>query len=281
MKNVKEYFTPTTILDAVMLLRAQPGKGRFIAGGTNLVVDKDPTLEYLIDLHQLGLEYLIEEQDWVRIGACTTIQDLYQSSLICTLADGLLAQVASWFGSRQIRNVATLGGNIAEGFSAADTAPALLAMDARVVLMGERERVVPIAEFFPKAGGTVLDQELITEILIPKIFQQARGKFQKEGKTHEDIAIVSVAATMIMDGAYCEQARIALGAVAPTPIRIPEAEQIVTGEIPTPELIQYAADMVAEQIHPIDNFRASAQFRRDLSRTFTVRALSACVGRSV
>lgn len=276
MKNVKEYFTPTTIMDAVMFLREHPGKGKFIAGGTNIVVEKDPTLDYLIDLHQLGLEYLVEEPDWVRIGACTTIQDLYQSPLILTLADGLLAQVASWFGSRQIRNVATIGGNIAEGFSAADTAPALLAMDAQVVLVGDTERVVPIAEFFRPAGGTVLNQELITDILIPKEFQHARGKFLKNGKTHEDISIVSVTTSILMDGLCCQKARIALGAVAPTPIRVPEAERLLEGETPSIALIEQAADIVLDQIHPIDNFRASAQYRKDLSRVYTIRALATC-----
>jgi len=276
MKNITEYFQPTSIQDAVMMLRAHPGNGKFIAGGTNIVVDKDPTLDYLIDLRHLDLEYLVETDNWVRIGACTTIQDLYKSPLIHTLADGLLAQVASWFASRQIRNVATIGGNLAEGLSGADTAPALLAMDAELVLVGDTERMVPISEFFNPAGGTILRDELITEVLIPKAFQRARGKFLKNAKTREDISIVSVTTTVTMDGERCETIRIALGAVAPTPIRIPEAEYILEGQVPTPALIQHTAETVVQHIHPIDNFRASAEFRRDISKVYTMRTLSAC-----
>lgn len=261
-----------------MMLRTHPGNGKFIAGGTNIVVEKDPTLDYLIDLRQLGLEYLVESEEWVQIGACTTIQDLYKSPLIGTLADGLLAQVASWFASRQIRNVATIGGNLAEGASGADTAPALLAMDAALVLVGETERVVPVSEFFNPSGGTVLRDELIAEILIPKVFQQARGKFLKHAKTREDISITSVTTTVLMRGDVCDTVRIALGAVAPTPIRVPEAEQVLEGQRPTPQRISDAAAAVARHIHPIDNFRATAQFRRDISTTYTIRALSACLG---
>jgi carbon-monoxide dehydrogenase medium subunit len=277
MKNIKEYFQPTSIQDAVMLLREHPGKGKFIAGGTNVVVDKDPSLDYLVDVHHLGLEYLIETDDSVRIGACVTIQDLYTSPLIRSLADGLLTQVASWFASRQIRNVATIGGNLAEGLSGADTPPALLAMDAELVLVGDTERIVPIAEFFQPTGGTILRHELIKEIILPKEFQHARGKFLKNAKTREDISIVSVTTTVVMASDHCQKVRIALGAVAPTPIRIPQAEQILEEQIPTLRLIQQTADTVVEHIHPIDNFRGTAEFRRDISRVYTIRALSECL----
>lgn len=277
MKNIKEYFKPTTINAAIALLRYHPGKGRFIAGGTNLVVEKDPAIDYLIDLHQLGLDYIADDADVIRVGACTTIEELYHSDLINTFASGLLAQVASWFGSKQIRNVATIGGNVAEGASAADTIPALLTMDAQVVAVGHTERTIPISEFFRQTGGTVLEDELIKEFVIPKTFQQARGKFLKNAKTHEDIAVVSVTTSVIMHDDRCETARIALGAVAPTPIRIPQAEAILAGQIPTPALIQQAADMVVAQIHPIDNFRATAEFRKTISRVYTIRALSECL----
>ena len=260
-----------------MMLRAHPGKGKFIAGGTNIAVDNDPALDYLIDLRQLGLEYLVETDNWIRIGACTTIQDLYKSPLIRTLAGELLAQVAGWFASRHIRNVATIGGNLAEGLSEADTAPALLAMDAALVLVGETERVVPLLEFFHPDGGTVLQDELIAEIVVPKTFQHASGTFLKKAKTHEDISVVSVATTVIMRGSRCDTVRIALGAVAPTPIRVPEAEIVLEGQKPTPELIDQTAEAVVQHIHPIDNFRATAQFRRDISKAYTMRALSACL----
>jgi probable selenate reductase FAD-binding subunit len=277
MKNIQEYFKPKTIAEAIRLLREHPGKGKFIAGGTNVVVDKDPSLDYLIDLHHLGLDYLKEEDACIRIGACTTIQQLYQSPLVRTFASGLLVQVASWFASRQIRNVATIGGNIAEGLSAADTAPALLAMDAQVVIVGETEHTIPMSEFFRKEGGNILQDELIKEFILPKIFQGATGKFLKNAKTREDIAIVSVTTTVLMRDTRCEKVRIALGAVAPTPIHVPQAENILEGQVPTRDLIVQAADTVVENIRPIDNFRATAEFRKHISRVYTIRALCECL----
>ena len=277
MKNIKEYFKPSTIKEAVSLLREHPGKGKFIAGGTNLVVEKDPTLDYLIDVHHLGLKYITEDETSIHIGACTTIEQIYHSELLKSLANGLFAQIASWFASKQIRNVATIGGNIAEGASAADTAPALLAMDAQIAVVGEAERTLPVSQFFRKKGGTVLEQELIKEFILPKEFQKASGKFLKNCKTREDISIVSVTTTLIMLGAHCQKARIALGAVAPTPIRLPEAEALLEGQSPTKELVEHVADMVVQQIHPINNFRAKAEFREEISRVYTKRALSECL----
>ncbi len=277
MKNITEYLIPTTPHEAVTLLRSRPGKGKFIAGGTNLVVEKDPSLDYLIDLHALGLDYIREDDRYIRIGACTTIEEMYHSTLVRTLAGSLLAQVASWFASKQIRNVATIGGNVADGLSAADTVPALLAMDAQVVLVSDDERTVPLVEFFHHAGGTILQQELIKEFLLPKEYQQAKGKFLKNCRTREDISIVSVTTAVLMDGNRCQKVRIALGAVAPSPIRIPEAETMLEGRIPSEDLIHQAAETVVAHIHPIDNFRASAAFRKEISRVYTKRALSECL----
>jgi len=278
MKNVREIFKPTTIKEAVTLLRDYQGKCAYLAGGTNLVVEKDPELECLIDLHQLGLEYIREDADYVRIGACTTIEELYRSELANTFANGLLAQVAGWFASKQIRNVATLGGNVAEGLSAADMIPPLLAMDAQVVIAGEAERTVSIADFIQKEGGNLLRNDLVKEFLLPKEFQQAAGKFLKNARTREDIAIISVTTTVIMQADQCRKVRIALGAVAPTAIRIPQAESCLEGQIPTEDRIQQAVDMVVQHIHPIDNFRASAQFRKDISKVYTKQALCECLG---
>ncbi len=276
MKHCTAYYKPTSIHDAVALLREHPGKGAFIAGGTNIVVAKDPTLDYLIDVHHLGLGDIREDDTSLRIGACVTLEALYHSPLVNTLSNGLFAQMCGWFASKQIRNVATIGGNIAEGLSAADTAPVLMAMDAQAVLVGETERIVPLSTFFRKQGGTILDHELITEFMISKEFQEASGKFLKNGKTREDISVVSVTTVVLMKEDTCQKARIAMGAVAPTPIRVHAAEAVLEGQTPTPELIEQTADVVVETIHPIDNFRGTAQFRKEISRVYAKRALGEC-----
>ncbi len=277
MKHVKEYFKPTSIQEALTLLREHPGNGALIAGGTNIVVEKNPTLDYLIDVHGLGLNYISEDETQIRIGACTTIEELHQSPLVNSFANGLFTQIATWFASKQIRNVATIAGNVAEGLSAADTIPFLLTTDAQIVIVGETERTVSITEFLNKEGGNTLNNELIKEFIISKEFQKATGKFLKNAKTHEDISIVSVTVVTLTEGETCQKARIALGAVAPTAIRIPEAEVLLEGQRPTKELIQKATETVMQNIHPIDNFRASAQFRKDIAKTYTERALTECL----
>ncbi len=277
MKNITAYFTPATLEEALGLLREQPGKGKLIAGGTNLVVEKDPTLDFLVDVRHLGLDYLSEDEEWIRIGAGVRIETLYRSDLLKSLASGVFTEMCSWFGSKQIRNMATIGGNIADGHSAADTIPLLLALDAQVVLFGETERAVSMLDFLRPEGGSILSpRELIKEIRLPKTFQQAAGAFLKNSKTREDIAIVSVTTTMIVKEERCETARIALGAVAPIPIRIPAAEAALTGQTLTPELFEQAADIVKNQIHPIDNFRGSAEFRKEIASVYTKRALQSC-----
>ena len=278
MKNVKEVFTPTTLQEASTLLRESQGKGSCIAGGTNLLVEKDPELDFLVNIRRIGLDYIHEDSEWIRIGACTTIEGIYRSKLANTLANGLLAQVSSWFAAKQIRNVATIGGNVAEGLSAADMIPPLLVMDASIVIAGETERTLPVMDFIQQKDKGLQRGELIKEFLIPKEYQAASGKFLKNTKTREDISIVSVTTLILMQGDRCRKARIALGAVAPTPIRIPQAEACLEGLVPTKERVQEAVDMVIEHIHPIDNFRAGAQFRKDISRAYTKQALYECLG---
>ncbi|PID59108.1 hypothetical protein CSB45_01495 [candidate division KSB3 bacterium] len=277
MKNTKEFFTPTTLHEASTLLREHPGKGVCIAGGTNLLVEKNPEIDYLVNLLQLGLDYIREDAEFIRIGACTTIEDLYHSKCANSLAGGLFAQAASWFAGKQVRNVATIGGNVADGRSGADMIPLLLAMEARVIIAGETERFTAIADFIKKGGERLQKGEVIKEFLIPKVYQAATGKFLKNTKTHEDISTVSVTTLVLMQGELCKKVRIALGAVAPTAIRIPQAEACLEGQKPTKDRLQQAVDMVVQHIHPIDNFRAGAQFRRDISRAYTRQALSECV----
>ena len=277
MKNITAYFTPTTIEEALSLLREQPGKGKLIAGGTNLVVEKDPTLDFLVDVRLLGLDELREDDEWIHIGAGVHLETLYRSELMNSLASGMFTEMCSWFASKQIRNMATIGGNIADGHSAADTIPPLLALDAHIVLHGEAERVVSIADFLKPEGGSVLQpREIITEIRIPKRFQQAAGAFLKHSKTREDISVVSVTTTMLVKEERCDMVRIALGAVAPIPIRIPAAEFALTGQTLTPELVEQAANIVMNRIHPITNFRGSAEFRQEIAAVYTKRALQMC-----
>lgn len=278
--HIQGFYQPRSVPEAIRLLRTARGRGRFVAGGTDLVVQADRSSRVLVDVTQLGLDYIRRRGNGWVIGAATTMAALEHSPQIRALADGILSTAASTCGSVQIRHMATVGGNLANASPAADTAPPLLALEAVVVMAGPRgRRRVPLPEFFAGPGRTVLNGALLVEILIPAAPRRARAgwSFQKLGRVESDISVVNVAAGLGLDrGRRCEWARIALGAVAPTPMRARKAEGLLVGQVLTPDLIERAGDAVMLEVRPITDVRASAEYRREMSRVLVQRALREC-----
>ncbi len=274
-EQVEAFYRPTTIAEALRLLRAGNGQSRIVAGGTDLIVEADRTIRYLIDITKAGLSYIRREKETYRIGATTTLSDIEQSVALRRLANGLLNHAAATCGSIQNRNLATIGGNLANGSPAADTVTALLALDALIVIARERRRSeMPIADYLeqPTRG-------LLTEIKIPPPPEGKRTawSFQKLGRTAIDIALVNVAAGLQLDArSRVKWARIALGAVSSTPVRASQAEQILTGRQFDDTAINEAVDAIAQAIHPISDVRATADYRRQMSQVLTRRALNDC-----
>ncbi len=274
-EQVEAFYRPTTIREALRLLRAGNGQSRIVAGGTDLIVEADRTIRYLIDITKAGLSYIRREEEAYRIGATTTLSEIEQSVALRRLANGLLNQAAATCGSIQNRNLATIGGNLAHGSPAADTVPALLALDALIVIARERRRSeMPIADYLehPPKG-------LLTEIKIPTppAGKRTAWSFQKLGRTAIDIALVNVAAGLQLDArSRVKWARIALGAVSSTPVRASQAEQILTGRQFDDTAINEAVDAIAQAIHPISDVRATADYRRQMSQVLTRRALNDC-----
>lgn len=287
MLKIRAYHRPKHLEEAVKLLD-EPGTGRtVIAGGTDLLVNPRYMVgvREVVDLRDLGLTYIIGPEEGasdgaIRIGAFVTMRQLARSPLIQVLADGILARGAAVCGSPNIRNMATLGGNTASALPSADTPPALLALDALVVLAGPQgRRAVPLAEFFTGPAQTIRQPgEIIAEFQIPHAASGVRGGFYKFGRTAEDISIVNAAVALMMRDGLIAQARIALGAVAPTPLRARAAEALLEGQPPTEEVLQQAAAIAAEESRPISDHRASADYRRRMSGVATLRALRQAAG---
>lgn len=274
--HIEAFYQPTSVREAVRLLHG--GRGRIVAGGTDLALLRDRSIRFLVDLKHLGLDYIRRDTDGCDIGAACTMAALEKSSIVRGLAGGILARAAATCGSIQIRNLATIGGNLANGSPAADTATPLLAMDAVVVLQTERGRQrMTLGDFFALPQKRPINGGLLVQIFIPKSKGRAGWSFQKFGRTETDIAVVNAAAGLgIARDGTCSWARIALGAVAPAPMRAEKAEALLVGHTLSVGLIERAAESVEREVQPISDQRASAEYRREISRVLTRRALHEC-----
>jgi aerobic carbon-monoxide dehydrogenase medium subunit len=286
--QLRAFHRPTSVATALRLFDAERrtgGRGRFVAGGTDLVVQGDRSLRYLVDLTRLPLRYVKKRGAGWAIGATATMSDLERSPALQRFADGILAEAAGTAGSRQIRNVGTIGGNLANASPACDLAPPLLALDASVVIAGKgARRAVPLDRFFKGVHRTALNGGLLVEIVVPasKVTGgRAAWSFQKLGRLQSDIAVVNAAAGIVLDRkGRCTRARIALGAVAATPLRARRAEALLVGSAFDAAAIAAAAERAARETKPVSDVRASADYRREMSRVLVARALTECLERA-
>jgi carbon-monoxide dehydrogenase medium subunit len=273
--TVEAFYRPGTVREALRLLEDGKNRARVVAGGTDLVVEGDRSIRFLIDFTNVGLSYIRRRGKSCVIGATTTMAALENSAAIRALAGGILARAASACGSVQIRNMATLGGNLANGSPAADTATPLLALDAEVVLVdaGDR-RKISLTEFY---SGLKKTRALILEVAIPTPPRGVRWSFQKLGRTESDISLVNAAVGLRLDSkGRVKWARVALGAVAPRPMRALFAEELLVGRNVDENALAVVCDEVARAVRPITDVRATAKYRREMCRVLVRRAIQEC-----
>jgi carbon-monoxide dehydrogenase medium subunit len=278
--KVEAFYRPANVREALRLLQSGKGQARVVAGGTDVVVDGDDSVRFLIDITHAGLSYIRRRGAASVIGATTTMAELEASPQIQSLAGGLLCKAAHSCGSMPIRNLATLGGNMANGSPAADMATPLLVLDAAVVMADAKgRRKLPLAEYLGSARSNRHARSLVVELVIPDPphGKGCRWSFQKLGRTVVDISLVSVSAGLHLDSrGRVKWVRIALGAVAPAPMRASGAEQRMTGRILDQALLAEIGAEVAREVSPISDARASAEYRREICSVLTRRALEEC-----
>ncbi len=276
-----EYLEPKTMEEAVLLLSRHKDTAKVIAGGsTDLLVllKKGKVLpRYVIHMEGIPNQDIIsyDEKVGLRIGALATINSIEVSPVV-RQKFGILAQAASQLGTPQIRNRATIGGNLCNAAPSAETAPALLVLEAKVKIVGAGgERTVPLENFFAGPGRTVLSAgEILTEILVPNLPPRSGGVYIKQTvRKAMDLAIVGVAVIITLQGNIIGDVKIALGAVAPTPIRARKAEAIIRGQKLDVALLDKAALVASEEASPIDDIRSSAEYRRRIVRILVARAI--------
>ncbi len=282
-----EIFQPSSVKEASEILQDRGPGGHFLAGGTDLIIaikEKGLAPKYLVDLKRIpSLAEIREQPDGgLSIGALATMRQVETSPIIGRRLP-FLAQSAAEVGSIQIRNRATIGGNLANATPSADVAPALLALEAKARVAGRSgERVMELEQFFRGPGETVMELgEILLEILIPPIQAGLVGEYIKfSPREMMDLASIGVAVTLVLSGKRCEQVRIALGAVAPTPMRARKAEAVLSGQIMTEKLADKAGHEASKECEPISDVRSSADYRKEMVRVNTKRALlNAAAGR--
>jgi CO/xanthine dehydrogenase FAD-binding subunit len=272
-----DYLEPNTIDEALSMLSQYRGRAKVMAGGTDMLPKlkrreiKAP--EYIIDLKGIpDLDYInYDEVGGLSLGALVTIHAV-ETSPIVQERFGVLFQAVESMASTQVRNRGTLAGNLCSAVPSADTAPALLTLEASLKLTSHKgERTVNIEDFFTGPHETVLtDEEIVQEIHVPNLPPHSRGRYLKlTPRRSMDLAIVGVAAVVGAEGRICNDIRIALGAVAPTPIRARRAEDTIGGQQLSDEVIERTAQIAAEECHPVSDHRASAEYRCNMVEVLT------------
>ncbi len=275
-----EYHEPASLEQAISLLNKYGDRAQMLAGGTNLLVwmkmeQKSP--ECLINVGKLSeLQGLSSQDGKLDVGALTTIRALRDTPQV--QADyTALADACAAFGSAQIQLMGTVGGNLCSSSPASDTVPALMALDAQLVLVGlSGERFLPVQEFLLGPGKTALRQgELLKSIQLPTPQPGTGSAFIKVTRVAADLAKASVAATLVRDGDRVVACRLAFGSVGPTVMRTPKAEAALTGQTFSAELALEAGRIASEEITPIDDVRSTAWYRREVAKAITHDVLQA------
>lgn len=289
MFDIKTLHEPRTLAEALELLAARPDARILGAGSDSLVKLHEGKLGGLewISIHTLDelRRIEVETDGTLRIGALSSFSSIADSPIVRRLA-GSLCEAVSSIGGPQVRNMGTIGGNLSNGVPSADSASTCFAWDANIELTSkDGSRVIPVGEYYISAGKVSRrPDELLTAVLIPKsAYEGYKGSFYKYAMRNAmDIATVNASATVKVasDRSTIEDARIAFGVAAPTPIRIPHAEQVLIGQPISRELIDQAAEAALQDTRARDSWRASKAFREHMLKEMTRRILTIAIRRA-
>jgi len=277
-----EYLRFSDAREAADYVASHAGGAAFLAGGTDVMVRMRAgkmKARSLADISRIeSLAGIRRTKQGIEIGAMTTIEEVRRSPDIQRRFQALW-KASSAFAAWQVRNIATLGGNLCNASPAADMAPPLMVFDARLETLGPHgRRSIPMDRFFAGPGRTVLrGGELLEKVFIPN--RLGESDFLKLGRRRASaLAVVSVAVRLATKGGRVSEARVALGSVAPTPVRARNVERSLIGRVADERTFAKAAALVEKDIRPISDVRAGAEYRRDMASIFVREALISAMG---
>jgi carbon-monoxide dehydrogenase medium subunit len=279
-----DYYAPTTLNEAVSLLGQQKG-AKILAGGQSLIPAMRLRLagpEVLIDINRVaGLDYIREENGYLAIGAMTREASLDDSAVVHSKYP-LLADTAHVIADPLVRNLATVGGNLAHADPANDHPATMLAFGAQLVAVGPKgERTIPIDQFFTGLFENSLGKdEILREIRIPAPQRGSGGAYLKLERKVGDYAIGAVAVMLTLDGDTCKAARIGLTNVATTPMRAKQAEAALVGKRLDDATIKAAGTAAGAECDPSSDLRGAVDYKRDVIRVLTMRAIRKAMERA-
>lgn len=276
-----DYYRPHTLDEALEFKKIIPDS-LYISGGTDVMVrikKRELRPSALISLRSLADLCGVKKGGFTQIGAMTTISDILKNKELRKNYP-ILVEAAGSLGCVQIRNAATIGGNLCNASPAADMAPALLVLEARVRLQKrEKSRDVSLEDFFLGPGKTCLDaEEILTDILLDPPEPETKTIFLKKGRVKMDLALASAAALLRTDGDNILKVRLAAGSVAPVPVRLRPVEALLGGARISPKLLQEARQAASECVSPISDIRATGTYRRHLTGVLVKQALERLTG---
>ncbi|MCA9007120.1 MAG: xanthine dehydrogenase family protein subunit M [Planctomycetaceae bacterium] len=283
-----EYEAPTSLADAVGLLAKSNGNARPLAGGTDLIDHVRTgrlTTDLIVDLKKIPELMVLEVNDaGLRLGAAVPCYQIYNHPGILEKYTAI-ADSSNIIGGMQIQNRASVGGNLANSGAAADSTPALIALDATVVIQGPSgTKEVPVDQFCTGPGQNILEPgEIIVELKFPPRPEHSGSHYRRFIPRNEmDIAVVGVGASVVLDesGENFVSARIGLGAVAAKPFYAQEASELLAGQPVNDETIKKAGEAARSVIHPITDMRGTEEFRLHVTGVLTERVLKKAVERA-
>jgi len=265
-----KYFVPRTLREALRLIDRNGPNARVIAGGTDLLVQMKLEVispDCLINIMKIPeLNFIKMEKGSLRIGATAKWSEILEFCSRDRKHAALYEAVRS-LGKVQVRHMGTIGGNLCSASPAADSAPALLVYNGRVKLVRARgERILPLDKYFKGVNETVKTaQELMTEIRIPSLRNGLGSAFKKLTRVGTDISKISCAVAIVRKGRVCVSCRVAMGAVAPVPMRMRGAEELMDGEKVEASLVEEMGHRISAEIQPITDIRSTAEYRRQVA----------------
>jgi carbon-monoxide dehydrogenase medium subunit len=284
-RTLKEfgYFDPSYMNEAVSIFGELGSKIMILAGGTDLLNQmkvRQVKPEFVLNIKNIKELDYVRQNKGLEIGALTTITAIRESEFIKKEYMSLY-DAAEWFGTPQIRSMATVGGNICRSSPSSDMVAPLMALDAMLKLIGPKgERTVPIEKFTLGSGENILDCEILTEIIVPRQEEPFGAAFKKLKRSSADLAKVSCAVRIVMRDSKCEDIRIVLGAVADKIFRAKKAEELIRGEKVTDAVIEEAGKKASQEAQPITDVRSTAEYRKQMIKVLVKRLIPLSIERA-